>query len=145
MNLCNISSKLAAVVECDVGGCHTAHVPLNVGHSRLPCSEVKTALYATMAVPLMKCCARRPDAPDPLLDAVLLHCLNHCAKAADRVKSGNERLKTDDGTGIEPPRDQGFARPKVCTLTGSIKVEPRSQKSGTPQNMLLCIVRVHMA
>jgi len=67
-----------------------------------------------VAVHLTYCATCRPDGPDPLLDAVLLHCLNHCAKAADRVKSGNERLKAGDGTGVEPPRDQGFARPKVC-------------------------------
>lgn len=59
-------------------------------------------------------------APDPELDAVLLHVLNHCAKAADRVRKNNERLKAagkgkgggDEGA-EEPPRDQGFVRPKV--------------------------------
>ena len=70
---------------------------------------------ASAAVRLIGGRVCRPDAPDPLLDAVLLHCLNHCAKAADRVKSGNERLKAGDGRATEPPRDQGFTRPKVCS------------------------------
>ncbi|GLC42263.1 hypothetical protein PLESTM_001310300 [Pleodorina starrii] len=33
------------------------------------------------------------DAPDPLLDAVLLHCLNHVAKTADRIKKNNHALQ----------------------------------------------------
>eukprot|EP00198_Chlamydomonas_reinhardtii_P002817 XP_001692153.1 predicted protein [Chlamydomonas reinhardtii] len=41
-----------------------------------------------------------PSAPDPLMDAVLLHCLNHVTKAADRIKKNNA----------------GFTRPKVLLL-----------------------------
>ncbi|GIL79277.1 hypothetical protein Vretimale_16454 [Volvox reticuliferus] len=33
------------------------------------------------------------DAPDPLLDAVLLHCLNHVAKTADRIKKNTHTLQ----------------------------------------------------
>ena len=77
-------------------------------------------------MPLTGGCACRPDAADPLLDAVLLHCLNHCAKAADRVKSGNERLKAGDGTGADPPRDQGFTRPKVRIRFPVLNMVPHS-------------------
>ena len=64
------------------------------------------------------CLNDRSDAPDALLDAVLLHCLNHCAKAADRVKAGNERLKAGDG--VEVSRDQGFTRPKARAGRGFV-------------------------
>ncbi len=55
--------------------------------------------------------------PDPQLDAVLLHVLSHCAKAADRIKKNNERLRAAGG-GDAPaldavPKDQGFTRAKV--------------------------------
>ena len=66
----------------------------------------------------------RTDAPDPLLDAVLLHCLNHCAKVADRVKRGNDRLKAGEGAAGEAPRDQGFTRPKVRAMK---RIMPASQ------------------
>ena len=58
-------------------------------------------------------------APDPLLDAVLLHLLSHCAKAAARIKKNNERLRAaaQAGGGAAPldavPKDQGFTRAKV--------------------------------
>ena len=57
------------------------------------------------------------EAPDPELDAVLLHVLSHCAKAADRIRRNNERLKAAAG-GAAPgldavPKDQGFTRAKV--------------------------------
>ncbi|GBF92110.1 hypothetical protein Rsub_04457 [Raphidocelis subcapitata] len=71
-------------------------------------------------------------APDPDLDAVLLHCLNHVAKSADLVKRNNERLKGQPGgqsggqigglngaaaaADAAPPRDQGFTRAKVLLL-----------------------------
>ena len=48
------------------------------------------------------------------MDAVLLHVLNHCGRAADRIKRTNEALKG----GLPPedaPRDQGFTRAKVPT------------------------------
>ena len=54
----------------------------------------------------------RVDAPDAALDAVLLHCLNHCTKVADRIKKGNEAVRSGL-QGTEAPRDQGFTRPKV--------------------------------
>lgn len=34
-----------------------------------------------------------PRTADPVQDAYLLHCLNHVAKAADRIKRNNERLE----------------------------------------------------
>lgn len=55
------------------------------------------------------------DAADPELDAVLLHVLSHCAKAAERIRKHNERLKGAKGA-AEPdavPKDQGFTRAKV--------------------------------
>lgn len=62
--------------------------------------------------------AAAADSPDPELDAVLLHIVNHCAKAADLVRKNNERLKAaaaaaGAGGEAEPPRDQGFVRSKV--------------------------------
>ena len=47
------------------------------------------------------------------MDAVLLHAVNHCTKVADRIKRGNEAVKSGGGGSEEPPRDQGFTRPKV--------------------------------
>jgi hypothetical protein len=35
----------------------------------------------------------RPGQPDEAMDAVLLHVLNHCAKAADVIKKNNDRIK----------------------------------------------------
>ncbi len=70
------------------------------------------------------------DAPDPLMDAYLLHCLNHIAKTADRIKKNNASVaaaaaaraegKETEGKEGEAeggmPRDQGFTRPKVLLL-----------------------------
>ncbi|KAL4445727.1 hypothetical protein ABPG77_008926 [Micractinium sp. CCAP 211/92] len=60
------------------------------------------------------------DAPDPALDAVLLHVLSHCAKAADRIKKNNDRLRAAGTDGAAPldavPKDQGFTRAKVLLL-----------------------------
>lgn len=54
------------------------------------------------------------------MDAVLLHLLSHCAKAADRIKRHNERLKAErEARGGAAPapeavlKDQGFTRAKV--------------------------------
>ena len=60
---------------------------------------------------MLWCC--RVGAQDAVMDAVLLHCLNHCNKAADAIKKGNEQLKGAPKGGAEAPRDQGFTRPKV--------------------------------
>ena len=59
------------------------------------------------------CC--RVGMEDAVMDAVLLHCLNHCNKAADAIKKGNEQLKAAPKGSAEAPRDQGFTRPKVHT------------------------------
>jgi U3 small nucleolar RNA-associated protein 25 len=73
------------------------------------------------------------DAPDPELDAVLLHVINHVARTSDRIKKNNEKLSAekekkkmnrigknnkngDDDEEDGLPRDQGFARPKVLIL-----------------------------
>ena len=53
----------------------------------------------------------RSDSEDPILDACLLHCINHCSKTAELIKKSNQQAKTDPD--FEPPRDQGFTRPKV--------------------------------
>jgi len=48
-----------------------------------------------------------PDAPDPCMDALLLHALNHVAKCADLVKRNNERLKAGGAAAAAAaPRDQ---------------------------------------
>jgi hypothetical protein len=45
--------------------------------------------------------------PDYVHDALLLHCLNHVAKTADRIKKNNERLEAAAGTSAtDVPRDQ---------------------------------------
>ena len=49
------------------------------------------------------------------MDAALLHCLNHLATAAARIKKNNDVLKA--GETLDPPRDQGFVRPKVTFHT----------------------------
>ena len=60
---------------------------------------------------LTTCC--RVGATDAAMDAVLLHALNHCNKAADAIKRHNEALKGGP-KGADCPCDQGFARAKVC-------------------------------
>lgn len=51
------------------------------------------------------------------MDAVLLHVLSHCAKAADRIKKNNDRLKggpAGAAAGVDAvAKDQGFTRAKV--------------------------------
>ncbi|DBA80702.1 TPA: hypothetical protein ACH3X1_007943 [Trebouxia sp. C0004] len=56
----------------------------------------------------------RSDAEDPVLDACLLHCINHCSKTAELIKKTNQQAKADPD--FEAPRDQGFTRPKVLIL-----------------------------
>ena len=53
----------------------------------------------------------RPDAEDPVMDACLLHCINHCSKTAELIKKNNQQAKADPD--LDPLRDQGFTRPKV--------------------------------
>lgn len=70
-------------------------------------------------------------APDPQLDAVLLHLLSHCAKAADRIKKNNERLRAAAG-GEAPaldavPKDQGFTRAKVGAAAAGSSVVGRER------------------
>ena len=50
-------------------------------------------------------------AVDELLDAALLHALNHVTKCGAAIKASNDALKADPEA--EAPRDQGFTRPKV--------------------------------
>ena len=67
-------------------------------------------------------------APDPVLDAVLLHCLNHVADSAARIKHNNEAAKADaEGDEL---RDQGFVRAKVCLLSAE-SVEMYALEQGT--------------
>ena len=54
------------------------------------------------------------------MDAALLHCLNHVAVAAARVKKTNDLLKARETN--DPPRDQGFVRPSLST---ELRVRPR--------------------
>ncbi len=61
-----------------------------------------------------RCGARSAGAPDPVLDAVLLHCLAHVTAAASTIKRNGERLKAGGrDAAAEAPRDQGFTRPKA--------------------------------
>ncbi len=53
-------------------------------------------------------------AADELLDAALLHAVNHVTKCGAAIKAGNEALKSNPEA--EAPRDQGFTRPKVNSL-----------------------------
>ena len=59
----------------------------------------------------------RADEANPLLDAVLLHCLSHVGDSAARIKRNNDAVKAD--AGLEPPRDQGFVRAKEGPGTGA--------------------------
>lgn len=70
-------------------------------------------------------CIMCADQSDPELDAVLLHILNHVARAADTIKRNNQHLaaaapaKKGAAAAATPdavPRDQGFTRPKVLVL-----------------------------
>lgn len=61
-----------------------------------------------------------------LVDAYLLHVLNHLLKTRDRIAKNEERIKRrfeGEANGLEsveqPPRDQGFTRPKVLLLLPS--------------------------
>ncbi|KAK9820865.1 hypothetical protein WJX81_006561 [Elliptochloris bilobata] len=77
------------------------------------CRSYKDLLFPCRPYPLSA------EAPDALLDAVLLHCLAHVGAAAAAIKRNSERLKGGE-TGVtgaaEAPRDQGFTRPKVLLL-----------------------------
>ena len=55
--------------------------------------------------------ACRAHASDPILDAYLLHVINHINASAARIKKNNEALKA--GAESDAPRDQGFTRAKV--------------------------------
>ena len=92
----------------DPSGCccaATATAPLSwrCSQHQLPCTRE----------PLPAC---RVDECDPLMDACLLHCLNHCTKTAAAIKRNNEQLKAQGLPGEDPPRDQGFTRPRVSCI-----------------------------
>ena len=63
-------------------------------------------------------------APDWAMDAVLLHALNHVAKAGDRIKRNNERLK-----GAEAAAQGGGGKRGGGGGGGNVAVEdvPRDQ------------------
>lgn len=112
--------------------------PTNAGRSDFV-SHKQRALFSLLSSynDLLYPCRGYPtsplmDAPDPELDAVLLHVINHVARSSDRIKKNNEKLSADkerkkkfknnnsrdntiDDAG-DLPRDQGFARPKVLFL-----------------------------
>jgi len=82
--------------------------------------------YADVTMPCRTYPSSMQD-PDPIMDAYLLHCLNHVSKTADRIKRNNTRseasAKQQQANGeagsasVEDlPRDQGFTRPKVLIL-----------------------------
>ncbi|CAM6111222.1 unnamed protein product [Calypogeia fissa] len=77
-----------------------------------------------------------------IMDAYVFHILNHITKTRDLITKDNEKLQraTLDGTSSDPPRDQGFTRPKVLVLLPFrssalkfvdrlLKLAPASQKS----------------
>ena len=77
------------------------------GQGTRPCPLLCRVMHQ-QTPPAFDCSA---EDPDPLMDACLLHCLNHVTTAASRIKKNNERLKANPEE--EVPRDQGFTRPKV--------------------------------
>lgn len=52
-----------------------------------------------------------------MVDAALLHCLDHVAATAQRIKKNNDALKAQPD--LDVPQDQGFTRPKVFTAATS--------------------------
>lgn len=56
---------------------------------------------------------------DPIADAYLLHCISHCSVAAGQIKKNNEALQAGERA-EEPPRDQGFTRPKVSGFRSGV-------------------------
>ncbi|KAG6543850.1 hypothetical protein Mapa_014690 [Marchantia paleacea] len=56
------------------------------------------------------------------MDAYILHILNHLTKSRDMIQKNNEKLHHASSGGfslqsvVDPPRDQGFTRPKVLVL-----------------------------
>jgi hypothetical protein len=56
-------------------------------------------------------------AADVILDAYLLHIINHINASAARIKKNNEALKA--GAESDEPRDQGFTRAKVISSVSS--------------------------
>lgn len=51
---------------------------------------------------------------NPTRDVCLLHVLNHILKTSDYIRKNNKLMEEDPKQ--EPPRDQGFTRPKVLFL-----------------------------
>ena len=100
------------------GACSPAQLLADQGcrAMRLPTSSCwRLCLQRTRTDPRAACC--RADAPDHLLDAVLLHCLSHVADSAARIKHNNDAIKA--APDVEPPRDQGFVRAKVAPVHGT--------------------------
>ncbi|GIL58206.1 hypothetical protein Vafri_13325 [Volvox africanus] len=64
------------------------------------------------------------DAPDPLLDAVLLHCLNHVAKTADRIKKNTHSLQQ---------QQQLLERQRVLQQQEQKGKQKKNKKSGQGQ------------
>ena len=80
--------------------------------------------------------ARSADAPDALLDAVLLHCLAHVGASAAAIKRNSERLKAGSSgadNASEAHRDQGFTRPKACA-----QLHVRAAAGGGPLAVNVC-------
>lgn len=57
------------------------------------------------------CCLCRAHGQNAIVDAYLLHVINHVNTSALRIKKHNDALKA--GKDSEAPRDQGFCRAKV--------------------------------
>ena len=73
-------------------------------------TAVQVAYVAgTNSIPGLHAC--RAHAADPILDAYLLHVINHINASAARIKKNNEAVKA--GAESDAPRDQGFTRAKV--------------------------------
>ncbi|KAK9917706.1 hypothetical protein WJX75_007366 [Coccomyxa subellipsoidea] len=53
---------------------------------------------------------------DAIMDAYLLHCINHVSTAATLIKKNNEKLKAGASNEEDAFRDQGFTRAKVLIL-----------------------------
>jgi len=86
-------------------------------------SEYRDVLYPLHAYPAGPGLVGRGVAgdgqADDVLDAVLLHVVNHVTKSADRVRKNNaaaEAARESAASVDDIPRDQGFVRPRALVL-----------------------------
>lgn len=74
---------------------------------------------------------------DELLDAALLHCIDHVVASSQRIKKHKDALKAEAEADV--PRDQGFTRCKA-SASGSCNIYMQHAKRPKP---LLCLTSTH--